>query len=166
MKSLKKLQTLIDTSRHEYEQGNVSYVVGFSDIVDEIEAELDECYAELPKDADGVPMRFGDKFTVPWHNGKVFEVAGFSYSRQMAGGERTIWVDVYDLDQRRNVPLCSAASCHHYKPPTVYDVLIECCNKYHSLLLEAMSDIPHDMPAPGEIVEEYAAKFRFAEDDE
>lgn len=74
-------------------------------------------WVELPKDADGQPLHFGDKFTVSWSD-KVYEVAGFSYTQKLTSGEKTIWVDVYDPDKQGNRPLCGASSCHHVKPDT------------------------------------------------
>jgi len=113
-------------------------------------------WVRLPLDADGVPIRFGDKVTVPWSE-KVYEVSGFSYTQQLARGERTIWVDVYSLEKMRNVPLCGADSCHHYHAPTVEDVLTE-----FGIDWEHESDC-EDRAA---LLAEYAAKLRLAGDAE
>ena len=95
-------------------------------------SDLERCgWIRLPKDADGVPIRFGDKVTVSWSE-KVYEVMGFSYTEQLAGGKRTIWVDVYSLKKMRNIPLCGASSCHHYHAPTVEDVLREFANEVYA----------------------------------
>ena len=61
LESLEKLRGLIEKSRDEYVQGNVSYNVGFNEIADEIECEIDEKYVKLPTDFDGVPIRPGDE---------------------------------------------------------------------------------------------------------
>lgn len=110
-------------------------------------------WIRLPKDADGVPIRFGDKVTVPW-NENVYEVRGFSYTQQLAGGERTIWVDVYSREKMGNVPLCGSSSCRHYHAPTVEDVLRELVGK--AQVLSCVDD-------EDELVTEYAKRLTLAE---
>ncbi len=105
MRALDKLRVMIDKSRHEYEQGNVSYVVGFNDIADRIEAEIAERYMELPVDADGVVIRVGDwMLTTGGYRERVGAVS--------SGG----WNDA---------PLWCAADTSHAKPRTIEDVLRE-----------------------------------------
>ena len=116
----------------------------------------------LPTDADGVPILFKDKVTVPWSD-KVYEVNGFSYQENLHLGTMTVWINTHEDGEYK--ALCAVDSCRHYKPPTTEDVLRECCNKYHALLIEGMSDIPHDMPAPGEIIAEYAKRLQLKEVD-
>lgn len=115
-------------------------------------------YVRLPVDADGVPIRFGDKIMVTWEEGKVFEVAGFSHTKQLAGGI-TIWVDVYSLEKKANIPLCAANACHHYHAPTVEDVLSEMLNEAFP------SDFTHRSEAIEAMVAEYAAKLQLKEMD-
>ena len=121
-------------------------------------------WVRLPLDADGVPIRFGDKVTVPWSE-KVYEVSGFSYTQQLARGERTIWVDVYSLEKMRNVPLCGADSCHHYHAPTVEDVLRQFAHV--GIRIAAKHGIEAgeiDFYADEEAIAEFAAKLRLADD--
>lgn len=114
-------------------------------------------WVRLPKDADGKPIHMGDLVTVPWKD-KVYEVAGFSCSKQLCGGIRTIWIDVYSPEKQRNVPLCGADSCRHYHAPTVEDVLREMADRIY-----ADEDEPRDRDA---IVAEYAAKLQLRGDGE
>lgn len=113
-------------------------------------------WVRLPVDADGVPIRFGDKVTVSW-NKRVYKVKGFSYTQQLAGGERTVWVDVYSLEKPGNVPLCAASSCRHYHAPTVEDTLHELIGK--ALMLS-------EVDGENELVAEYAKRLTLRGDGE
>lgn len=79
------------------------------------EQENRDGWVELPKDADGVPIRFKDKVTVPWSD-KVYEVGGFSYQENVHTGTMTIWIDTHIDGEFR--ALCATDSCHHYAPDT------------------------------------------------
>lgn len=107
-------------------------------------------WVRLPVDEDGDPIHMGDLVTVPW-NDKVYEVAGFSCTKQLCSGIRTIWIDVYSPEKQRNVPLCGADSCRHYHAPTVEDVLDEMLQRFSEDGYEGgMSDL----------IAEYASKLR------
>ena len=110
-------------------------------------------WIRLPKDADGEPIRFGDKVTVSWGE-KVYEVSGFSYTERLASGERTIWVDVYSPEKMRNIPLCGASSCHHYHAPTVEDVMVEFATDWESA---------QDGEDKVAVLKEYAKRLTLAE---
>jgi hypothetical protein len=114
-------------------------------------------WVRLPVDEDGDPIHMGDLVTVPW-NDKVYEVAGFSCTKQLCSGIRTIWIDVYSPEKQRNVPLCGADSCRHYHAPTVEDVLREFAdrvyNSGHQWGLDAADTIA-----------EYAQRLRLAGDE-
>ena len=117
-------------------------------IADRIDAET----VELPKDADGVTIHVGDVLTDGKYTFVVYELAVFGDgSWSIRNEDGNAW---------------SACDVTHYHEPTVEDVLREACNAYHSLLIEGMSDVAHDMPAPSEIIAEYAAKLRLADDGE
>lgn len=111
-------------------------------------------WVRLPKDADNEPIHMGDLVTVPWKD-KVYEVAGFSCSKQLCGGIRTIWIDVYSPEKQRNMPLCGADSCRHYHAPTVEDVLREFFSRYVTTKPKEEDDA---------IIAEFAAKLRLAEE--
>ena len=113
-------------------------------------------YVKLPVDADGEPIHMGDLVTVPWKD-KVYEVAGFSCSKQLCSDIRTIWIDVYSPEKKHNIPLCGAGSCRHYHAPTVEDVLEELLREY---------DRDDSELTNGEIIERFAAKLRLAGDAE
>lgn len=139
-----------------------SYCKLLTDIAERIDAEYQKAIRELnnfadasvllPVDADGVPIRFGDKVTVSWSE-KVYEVRGFSYTQQLADGERTIWVDVYSLEKMGNIPLCAANSCHHYHAPTVEDLILDTIARC----------IGHSPEYWDEPIAECAAKLQLAE---
>ena len=76
------------------------------DIIGNIEAEIAANYLELPKDADGVPIRVGDAIMLP--NGNRDDV-------------RFITIRKYDtvLNERGWVP----SQCTHVKPRTLEDVI-------------------------------------------
>ena len=67
-------------------------------------AERDECYMELPVDADGVPIRPGDDVEYNGHVEHVNAVGGSGFT---------------------SAPMFAAETCRHVKPDTVEDVLCE-----------------------------------------
>ena len=137
---------------------NAGYDEGFASADDWLVQHEDEMaehgWVRLPVDADGEPIHMGDLVTVPWKD-KVYEVAGFSCTKQLCSGIRTIWIDVYSPEKQRNVPLCGADSCRHYHAPTVEDVLEELLREYERDDSELTN---------GEIIERFAAKLRLAGD--
>ena len=85
-------------------------------IADEIEAEIAERYIELPVDADGVPIRVGDK--MQYHGGEPFTVCA------VAPGVIHTWAAV-KLGERKTTYDYAPIQCTHYKPRTIEDVLRE-----------------------------------------
>ena len=89
-------------------------------IADEIEAEIEREWMRLPVDADGVPIRVGDKLECH-ANGYDGEFTVFAVGDDVAVGNHDIeWV-------RRNPSkwLHVAQHCVHVKPRTLEDVLRE-----------------------------------------
>jgi len=85
------------------------------DYCDEIEREIAERYMELPVDADGVPCELGD--TVK-SCGKEYEVWGVDSTH------------LYVCEDYRNpgsLFMLPSSTCHHVKPRTIEDVLLELC---------------------------------------
>ena len=84
-----------------------------SEYVDAIERELEERYVELPVDGDGVPIHIGDKVTQV--SDRPTPVLGITYHKSTPPSiciERgDLWID--------------ADTLHHYKSPTVEDILRE-----------------------------------------
>lgn len=78
-------------------------------IADEAEAEIAERFAELPLDADGVPIQVGDKL-VNREGGIVYTVANLIFDG------RSWWYESGD----KRIP-CNSA--RHYNPKTLEDVL-------------------------------------------
>lgn len=116
LKALDELRGMIDKSRHEYEQGNVSYVVGFNDIADAIEAEIAERYMELPVGADGLPIHVGDKM-------EYIDCAPFMVCA-VAPGVIHAWAET-KLGEGKTTEAYPPVQCHHFKPRTIEDVLGE-----------------------------------------
>lgn len=105
-----------------------------------------------PKDADGEYIHIGD--VMEWcDSGETLTVEGI-------GRDVLFYID------GENAEWTAARNKRHHHAPTVEDVLREACKAYHALLIEGMSDVAHDMPAPSEIIAEYAAKLRLAGDGE
>lgn len=73
-------------------------------LIDEIEAEIAEYYTKLPVDADGVPVRVGDKIEHRGHTGDVW----------LFGANEIMCTD------RVCYPI---GECHLVKPRTLEDVL-------------------------------------------
>ena len=72
-------------------------------IADRIDAALEEGYIELPKDADGVPIRIGDKMLLL--NGRTAEVYAIGVGLFMVWNPEDRHFDAY-----------LANACHHAQP--------------------------------------------------
>lgn len=114
-------------------------------------------YMALPVDAGGEFIHVGDVMESDVDH--LFDEASFKVC--------AIWLDeggwevVDSLGDHYNPDVL----CHHHHAPTVEDVLLEACKAYHGLIVEGMSDFAHDMPAPSEVIAEFAAKLRLAGED-
>lgn len=112
-------------------------------------------YVELPKDADGEYIHEHDKVdwrdhAGTWHENATVVAVCDDGCYVMHG----IVFHVHKSDIR------------HHHIPTVEDVLLDACRAYHSLMVESMNDVAHDMPAPSEIIAEYAKRLKLAGEDE
>ena len=138
-----------------YEDG---YKEGLEDNKD---ATAEHGWVKLPVDADGVPIRVGDVMENMredlepqlHHTFRVYGILYRDYGQKCALTENGYPTILY-----------RASECRHYHEPTVEDVLLDACKAYHGLMIEGMSDVAHDMPAPYEIIAEYAAKLRMAKE--
>lgn len=124
---------------------------------------LDESqWVKLPVDADGVPIRVGDAVTC---GATVWTVTGLKFLGEGWG----ICCTVYNEYGGSGTSVYPPSDLRHHHEPTVEDVLRECCHKYHSLLIDDMNDaingVERDYIAPDEIIAEFAAKLRLAEED-
>ena len=108
-------------------------------------------WVRLPVDADGVPIRVGD---VMWQKDRITKRA----CKAIMGGEYVM------LDGIQGAVYAKGLT--HYHAPTTEDVLLEACKAYHGLMVEGMSDLAHDMPAPSEVIAEYAKRLQLREVDE
>lgn len=109
LESIKKLRTLArNMSKQETFNTKCSLICHYAD---EIEREVSERYMPLPLDADGVPIRVGDKMrngtvTSIWDSGKGWEII----------------LDYYRSAHR-------PCDLTHYHRPTIEDVLFEILEK-------------------------------------
>jgi len=101
-------------------------------------------WVELPKDADGVPIRVGDVMEWPTTY-ETFEVVGI--------GDGTLF---YIEDGSEQADWTGASTKRHHHAPTVEDVLREFAEKITD------SQIPGIRPTYEEAIAEYAAKLRLA----
>lgn len=108
-------------------------------------------WMRLPLDSEGLPIHVGDRLMF----------ADIPIVAAAVTPER-----VYYWDDESDMLWTRSANCRHYVPLTVEDILREFGGKYHSLLIESMSDVSHDLPAPAEIIAEYAKRLRLAGDEE
>jgi len=115
----------------------------FDRLLEDIQAEVDERYMELPTDADGVPIRVGDKLKSKY-GPKPFIVESMEF-----GSSWTVWDSENGATRWPN-------ECRHVKPRTVEDVLTDALVEYDET----------DRLTPGEIVAKYAAELRMAGDGE
>lgn len=83
-------------------------------LVDKVEAEIEERYMELPVDADGVPIRVGDKLEYRELTFDAFSVAEDVVFRECGFESGRYTVDVYDHSDVR-----------HHNPRTLEDVLAD-----------------------------------------
>ena len=111
-------------------------------------------WVRLPVDSDGEVIHIGDRVE---DNERVVRIVLTDGSC-----EPSVYVEM--LPNVLHEYFCNEIS--HYHEPTVEDVLLGCCNKYHSLLIEDMNDaiagVEREYIAPAEIIAEYAAKLRLA----
>ena len=123
--------------------------------VEKIEKEVAERYVELPKDADGVPIRVGDVLTDGEYKFKVFELAAFGDgSWSIRNEDGNAW---------------AACDVTHHHEPTVEDVLRDMHAKLDEVIAlyvgEAIDSDERDRDE-ARIFAEYAEKLRLAGDAE
>lgn len=158
--------SIADELRKEANKADWVHCTTLRDIADRIDAEHEaqlndafetrnsdenlesDGWIRLPRDADNVPWNPGDRD----EDGNVI-----THLMLTSSGWHLIMdgIIAHRPERRR-----------HYHAPTVEDVLLEACKAYHGLMTESMSDVAHDMPAPSEIIAEYAAKLRLAEEED
>ena len=108
IKAIEKLREFVDD---QFVISGQSYLQGMA-IANSIEAEIAERYMKLPVYADGVPIHVGDRLGCKEQGGKYsdFEVTSIS--------ETLVFFDY-------GASFIAAVACHHVKPRTVEDVLMD-----------------------------------------
>ena len=134
--------------RRGYERGEDE--AEFEDL-DGLRKEVQAEWVPLPRDADGAPIRIGDRVRI----GRTeFEAIGF--------GNVTCDEEPYGVFTQREsgeYEWFNARCLRHYHAPTVEDVLREFAEKVID------SQIPSVHPTYEEAIAEYAAKLRLAGDE-
>lgn len=90
-------------------------------IADEIEAEVEERYMPLPLDADGVPIRVGDKLTFNMNDPGI--CTGYDWLK--SDGK---WMIVVRRDWHNGCVFLAHDKAHHVKPSTLEDMLADFVN--------------------------------------
>ena len=112
---------------------------------DRIDERIEREYVKLPVDADGVPIRVGDRLTDGEYAFTVDDMAVYGDgSWSIRNEDGNAW---------------AACDVTHYHVPTVEDVLREFAEKIID------SQIPNVHPTYEETIAEYAAKLRLAGDE-
>ena len=89
---------------------------------DEQQKYIDEHYQLLPLDADGVPIHVGDNLHSD-ETGRDFPCRGYNMTLQ---GSKKWWTIECCYDSYSGTSeYVSAKSCHHVKPRTLEDVLVD-----------------------------------------
>ena len=134
----------LDELRKEIEilKGNNIDTYELVRISEAIEREVEECYVELPKDADGIPIHFGERLSVDGRYG-TYIVGNMTYCTD-GWSIGTDWGQIGRPEE----------DAHHLKLPTVEDVLRDfayCCE-------EGATEQSID-----EIIAEYAKRLQLRE---
>jgi hypothetical protein len=135
-----------------------SWVDGLIDLLEQADPDT---HMELPVDADGVPIHFGDELTDPHHAGNFTVEA-------IGGNNGFIPHVVYFRGNGGNLRFYYTNQCHHYYSPTVEDVLRQFADV--GIRIGAKHGIKageFTFTADEDAVAEYAAKLRevMADDD-
>lgn len=110
LESIVKLRELRDEAARKMVDNPRWVCARAEEIADEIEREIAERYMELPKDADGVPVRIGDKMTNINKPSDEYTVTSITESGCRVYGD---------------CAFIKTSQLRHIKPRTVEDVLEE-----------------------------------------
>lgn len=142
MESIEKLResSHLDDGKWTLETGEVIHVYGsepndpnavnwgeqWRKIADEIEAEIESRYMELPVDADGVPIRIGDSLECTEYGNQTerFTVYGYTTEYLTWTGEVTPL-----MATNENSTEFYCRNCRHFNPRTIEDVLRDLANE-------------------------------------
>ena len=136
----KHLLALADRIDMEHER----LMVERADQYSELRAKMNNCYIELPKDADGEPIHVGDEV-------EEIDYDGSHHVNELRMRENGWWVSGDGLCRRPH-------KYRHYHAPTVEDMLKEFANK---CLTYATCVDDHEV---ADAIELYAAKLQLKED--
>ena len=127
-------------------------------LADAIEAEIAERYIELPVDADGVPIRIGDKLYPKY--GDPFTCFGYRYVMQV-GYVDPHWEVFFKHGKTGTTAYLSAHSCRHANPRTIEDVLAEFVERYNEVDNDPSHySVEQRIAADNGTIEKYADELR------
>ena len=101
-------------------------------IADEIQAEVDSRYMELPLDADGVPIRFGDAVEGELlFDNETVKGTVVTYHLHSDDEPDTVYIKAKPSEDTWTIKELRLNRCRHVKPRTVEDVLRDCCKEWN-----------------------------------
>lgn len=136
MESIEKLREWVKSL---YTPNSGKLKVEGLDIADEIEAEIESRYMELPVDADGVPIHVGDYLESEEYDGRLFPCRGLNVEVCKSGKRWTVCMS-YDSYSGTS-EYTSARRCRHVKPRTIEDVLRDLVDGIGSVEFDALTAI-------------------------
>jgi len=129
-----------------------SWHKAFDAACDEITREIAERYIELPVDADGVPIKLGDRLA--WHDAEGYSGEMIVDCIELYRSDRDRW-SVHDIDDCLEL---SPLDCRHVKPRTVEDVLHDFARDVLSMSRNRFAESPDEIYIPDGA--KYAAELR------
>lgn len=151
LKSVSKLRLLVDETRDAYLRGDVNYTIELDGIAERIEQEVSERFMELPLDADGVPIRVGERVQL------IGNDPGTVLYMSLADDGWRVYVK---YDGGIGTGSGEPKRIRHYHEPTVEDVLREFASAYDRIGGE---DDEHQKYL--NLIAEYAAKLTLRGDE-
>lgn len=121
-----------------------------ADRYSELRAKMNNCYVELPKDADGEYIRIGDELRDGWHEQNQGEV------ERLMLDHHGWWLMLKSCPERFYVHEFHEWHHRHHKQPTVEDVLRKLVGRAHTLGCIEEEDA---------LVAEYAKKLQLRGDE-
>lgn len=94
-----------------------------AEMVEDVNDEVSERFLELPIDADGVPIHLGDYLKSEEYDGRQFPCRGLNVEVCNSGKRWTVCMS-YDSYSGTS-EYTPANRCHHVKPRTLEDVLLD-----------------------------------------
>ena len=114
MSEIKALEKLRDYQLYDKTEEYTAFVQLGSVLADEIQAEIDERFMELPCDCDGVPIHIGDKLL------KSTGAPKESYGEVVGISDDSVW-----FNEKQGWSANWSKLTRHVKPRTLFDILAD-----------------------------------------